>query len=76
MKKLSAVLTDYLNPASDSSAPGHPISEHPASKYPAPGNPSSGNPSSANGRSAPGKSDTILTILLLITLGQIFFSGL
>jgi RNA polymerase sigma-70 factor (ECF subfamily) len=76
MKKLSAVLTDYLNPTSASltsnhSASGHPTSEHPTSKYP-----TSGNPTSGNGLSSPGKSDTILTILLLITLGQIFFSGL
>jgi RNA polymerase sigma-70 factor (family 1) len=54
MKRLSAVLTDYLNPSS----------EHPSSEHPTPEKPASEN------------KDILLSILLFLTLGQIFFSGL
>jgi RNA polymerase sigma-70 factor (ECF subfamily) len=78
MKKLSLVLSDYLNPtrttinqpgATNSTATPQPTHTNPATT---PGHPAKSNPIPPT----PGNAGTILSILLLLSLCKLFFPGL
>ena len=80
MKKLSLVLSDYLNPTRTTNQPGaadsatvpQPAYTNPAST---PGHPAKPGPTTPAPGSA-GSTDTILSILLLLSLCKLFFPGL
>ena len=89
MKKLSLVLSDYLDPTRAAKDPAHAITNQssaadsttvpqpirptpPISINPTPGHPTKSNPNLPT----PGTTDTILSILLLLSLCKLFFPGL
>ncbi|HTI90774.1 MAG TPA: RNA polymerase sigma-70 factor [Puia sp.] len=78
MKKLSLVLSDYLNPTRAANPPGAPDSAtmpRPSSTNPAttPGHPAKPGPATPH---SAGSTDTILSILLLLSLCKLFFPAL
>ena len=78
MKKLSLVLSDYLNPTRTIKDPSHNITNQPGT----PGQPSVADSTAAPQPTpkfippTPGTTGTILSILLLLSLCKLFFPGL